>query len=170
MILLEGTRVLVIQFKNTLEDLFQQSQENIIVFNRSKEIVFINSNASKELHLSNTKLNHLQLTTKSENEWTQFINTIEQNMTSSCCVSIINDGNQKINLKIWGYLIKNKQLIFGRVLLNFPGNIIHSYKEIANEVGKGTKFIIDFELRKHLIENQNRHEFYEEKISEMTLM
>lgn len=113
MILLEGTRVLGIQFKNTLEDLFQQSQENIIVFNRSKEIVFINSNASKELHLSNTKLNHLQLTTKSENEWTQFINTIEQNMTSSCCVSIINDGNQKINLKICGYLIKNKQLIFG---------------------------------------------------------
>lgn len=37
MILLEGTRVLGIQFKNTLEDLFQQSQENIIVFNRSKE-------------------------------------------------------------------------------------------------------------------------------------
>lgn len=114
------------QFKSTLEDLFQQSQENIIVFNRSKEIVFINSNASKELHLSNTKLNHLQLTTKSENEWTQFIKTIEQNMTASCCVSIINDDNQKINLKIGGYLIKNKQLIFGRVLLNFPGNFAKS--------------------------------------------
>lgn len=115
---MEGIETVEIHFGNMLEELFQQAHENIVVLNRSRNIVFINLKATSELQLSKSESNYLNLTAHSEKEWEEFIQTIDQNMTASCIVTVINDANQELSLKISGYLIGGEQLIYCRLQLN----------------------------------------------------
>ena len=106
------------QLFNILEELFQQANEKIIVFNRLGEIEFVNKRASEALQLSNIDSHFFKLTEKSSTEWKEFINSVVQNITASYTLSVVNDNNQEVTLKILGYYIEEKQLIFGRVRLN----------------------------------------------------
>ncbi|MEK4424229.1 ATP-binding protein [Solibacillus sp. FSL K6-1523] len=100
-----------------LEGLFQQADELIIALNCSRKIEFMNTKAAEALQISNTISSHLQLTDESILEWTHFIEKLQHEPTASCSITIINQEKSEINVKMIGNLIKDKQLIFGRVTL-----------------------------------------------------
>ncbi len=141
---MEGIEAVEIHFGNMLEELFQQANENIVVLNRSRKIVFINSKATSELQLSNSESNYLKLAEQSETDWEEFLQTIDQKMTATCIVKIINDANQELSLKICGYLIGGEQLIYCRLLLNslpplvksIPSKSI-SFQQLINGMAQG---------------------------------
>lgn len=99
-----------------LEGLFQQADEIIIALNCSREIEFINKKAVEALQISDA-MSHLQLTDESISEWDHFIEKLQYEPTASCAITIINQEKREINVTIVGNLIKEKQLIFGRVTL-----------------------------------------------------
>ena len=105
------------QFITMLEELFQQAKEIIIVLDRKGNILFKNSKASKELQLLNTKSNYLQVADKSKSDFQHFISKIEKEMTGCCSIKIYNDELQEVNVKIIGYFVEDKNMIFCRVLM-----------------------------------------------------
>lgn len=114
---MEVILVLETQFIRMLEELFQQAKEIIIVLDRSGKILFMNSKASAELQLSNTKSDYLQVTDNSKSEYRNFMYNIEKEMTASCSISIYNDEIQELSIKLIGYLVEEKNMIFCRVLM-----------------------------------------------------
>ena len=106
------------QLSNMIEELFQQAHEKIIVLNRSRKIVFMNSQATEELQLSNNSTNELHITPECESEWSQFIDDLELNKMASCFITIINDWNFKQTIKLSGFLMSENQLILGRIDIN----------------------------------------------------
>lgn len=106
------------RLSNMLEELFQQAHEKIVVLNRSRKIVFMNSQAIEELQLSNNSSNELHITTESEIDWAQFIDELEQNKMASCFITIVNDWNTEQTIKISGFWMEENQLILGRIDIN----------------------------------------------------
>ena len=106
------------QLNNMIEELFQHAHEKIVVLNRSKEILFMNSQATKELQLSNMLTKKPQVTLESESEWSQFILALEQNMVASCAITFVNDQNVEKTVNFNGFWITENQLILGRIEYN----------------------------------------------------
>lgn len=106
------------QLSNMLEELFQQAHEKIVVLNRSRKIAFMNSLATEELQLSNNSSNELHITPECESDWLQFVDDLEQNKMASCIITIVNDWNLELTIKLSGFLISENQLILGRIDIN----------------------------------------------------
>lgn len=100
-----------------LEELFQQADELIVVLNCSRKIEFMNEKAVETLQISNPTTSYLQLTDDSITEWTYFIETIQQNLTANCNLTMINHQQRQVKIKFVGYFIKEKQRIFGRMIV-----------------------------------------------------
>lgn len=100
-----------------LEGLFQQADELIVALNCSRKIEFMNTKAAEALQISNTISSHLQLTEDSILEWTHFIEKLQHEPNASCSITIVNQEKRELNVTFVGNLIKEKQLIFGRMTL-----------------------------------------------------
>lgn len=110
-----------------VEALFNESNEQIIIFNRLGDLEFINNKAEETLRSVHLLSNFGSNTDKNNSEWERFIRTVVENSTSSTTLFLVNKYHQKMPIKIWGYYLQQKQLIFTRIQLN-PSNVI-SFEE-----------------------------------------
>ena len=110
-----------------VEALFNESSEQIIIFNRLGNLEFINKKAEETLKSVHLLSNFWSNTDKNNSEWERFIRTVIENSTSSTTLFLVNKYHQKMPIKIWGYYLQQKQLIFTRIQLN-PSNVI-SFEE-----------------------------------------
>ncbi|MEG0471709.1 MAG: ATP-binding protein [Solibacillus sp.] len=100
-----------------LGELFQQADELVVVLNRSRKIEFINTKAEEALQISNTKSSYLQLTDESISEWAHFIDNLQQNSKADCVITVINEKQREVKINLVGYLINDKQHVFGKFTL-----------------------------------------------------
>ncbi|MBD8035615.1 PAS domain-containing protein [Solibacillus sp. A46] len=110
-----------------VEALFNESSEQIIIFNRLGNLEFINKKAEETLKSVHLLSNFWSNTDKNNSEWERFIRTVIENSTSSTTLFLVNKYHQKMPIKIWGYYLQQKQLIFTRIQIN-PSNVI-SFEE-----------------------------------------
>ncbi len=110
-----------------VEALFNESNEQIIIFNRLGNLEFINNKAEETLRSVHLLSNFWSNTDKNNSEWERFIRTVIENSTSSTTLFLVNKYHQKMPIKIWGYYLQQKQLIFTRIQLN-PSKVI-SFEE-----------------------------------------
>ncbi|MGN7477141.1 ATP-binding protein [Solibacillus silvestris] len=115
------------QLSTMVGELFQQSNEQIIIFNRQGKIEFMNNKADEMLRSAHIPSYFWDSADKLSGEFERFIGTVTKNETSSTTFSVVNKYHQKMPIKIWGYYLEHKQLIFTRIQLN-PSNVI-SFEE-----------------------------------------
>ncbi|MBD8031566.1 MULTISPECIES: ATP-binding protein [Solibacillus] len=115
------------QLPMMVEALFNESNEQIIIFNRLGNLEFINNKAEETLRSVHLLSNFWSNTDKNNSEWERFIRTVIENSTSSTTLFLVNKYHQKMPIKIWGYYLQQKQLIFTRIQLN-PSKVI-SFEE-----------------------------------------
>lgn len=121
-----------LHFDRILEDLFQKTEEMIVVFDCLGKIKFMNNKASEVLQLSDSTSNVLQVAETSYNEWQHFITTIKKNGVVNSSVSVINKYNQDIKIEISGYYIEERQLVFARMQQNLQIVIQEEQKKNLN--------------------------------------
>lgn len=110
-----------------LEELFQQSNEQIIILNRQGTIEFMNSKAEEILQSTHLPTSFWESADKISGEWERFISSVNENSTSTATFILINKYHQKIPVQVWGHFLEHKQLIFTRIQVN-PSNVI-SFEE-----------------------------------------
>lgn len=113
------------QLNRMIEELFQQSNEQIIIFNRLGEIEFMNRQADEMLKAAQLPSSFLD---NYKNEWAQFLYAVTNKLTVNTILYAENKLQQKLPIKIWGYYLEHKQLIFTRIQIN-PSNVI-SFEKI----------------------------------------
>lgn len=115
------------QLNYMLEELFQQSNEQIIILNRQGKIEFMNSKADEILQSVHLPKCFWESADKLSGEWDRFISSVNENSTSTATFTLINKYQQKIPVQVWGHYLEHKQLVFIRILVN-PSNVI-SFEE-----------------------------------------
>src|SRR5690606_19615047 len=110
-----------------LEELFQQSNEQIIILDRQGKIEFMNSKADEILQSVHLSKCFWESADKLSGEWDRFISSVNENSTSTATFTLINKYQQKIPVQVWGHYLEHKQLVFIRILVN-PSNVI-SFEE-----------------------------------------
>ena len=115
-----------------LEGLFQQADELIVALKCSRELVFVNKKAAEVLQISDTNSSQLQLTDESILEWAHFIEKLQHEPTANCSITIINQEKRAMSITIVGNLIKEKQIVFGRVTL--CSNVVKKERMEMNEI------------------------------------
>ncbi|MFL0581294.1 ATP-binding protein [Solibacillus silvestris] len=118
------------QLNFMLEDLFQQSNEQIIILNRQGKIEFMNSKAEEILQSTHLPKCFWESTDKLSGEWERFIHSVNEKSPSTTTFVLINKYHQKIPVQVWGHFLEQKQLIFTRIQVN-PSNVI-SFEEKSN--------------------------------------
>lgn len=118
------------QLNKMIEELFQQSNEQIIIFNRLGEIEFINHKAEEMLKAAQLPSCFLD---SFKNEWAQFLYAVTNKLKANTILYAENKLQQKLPIKIWGYYLEHKQLIFARIQVN-PSNVISFEKKQETKV------------------------------------
>lgn len=116
-----------------IEELFQQSKEQIIIFSRDGEIKFMNHQANEMLQAVKISSSFLEVLDGHKNEWEQFLHTVTNKLTASTTLFAVNKSEEEIPIKIWGYYLEKKQLIFTRIQIN-PSNVISFEKKKETKV------------------------------------
>lgn len=113
-----------------LEELFQQSNEQVIILNRQGKIEFMNSKADELLQSVHLPTCFWESSDTLSGEWERFISSVNENSTSTATFTLINKYHQKILIQVWGHFLEHKQLIFTRIHVNHS-NVI-SFEEKSN--------------------------------------
>ena len=81
-----------------VEALFNESSEQIIIFNRLGNLEFINKKAEETLKSVHLLSNFWSNTDKNNSEWERFIRTVIENSTSSTTLFLVNKYHQKMQI------------------------------------------------------------------------
>jgi len=98
-------------------ELFQQVDDLIIVTHISGKIEFINRMASEALHITTISTSYLNMNEPSQEIWKNFITKIKKEINANFTLMIQNDEGNYVEVKLLGYYLQEREVIFSRVFL-----------------------------------------------------